>query len=166
MAKHWLAMICAALGVACAGAAEPRPVPGTGVAPPTRIPDPVESTLAPQGAPVTPAEVPREVRRAVAEDAARRFKVDASAVVLTRAEQVTWADGSLGCPEPGRMYTQQLVAGYRVVAKTTAGELTYHTDERGNVVNCASRVLPRKAIEKGHDATQPRTTPTPPAPDR
>ena len=160
MVKHWLAMICAALSVACAaGAAEPRPVPGTGVAPPTRIPDPVESTLAPQGAPVTTAEVPREVRQAVAEDAARRFKVDASAVVLTRAEQVTWPDGSLGCPEPGRMYTQNLVAGYRVVAKTTAGELTYHTDTRGNVVNCSSsRVLPR--------SVQPRTTPTPPTPDR
>ena len=165
MAKHWLAMICGALCVACAaGAAEPRPA--TGVAPPTRIPDPVESTLAPQGAPVTSAEMPREVRRAVAEDAARRFNVAPSAVVLTRAEQVTWPDGSLGCPEPGRMYTQNLVAGYRVVAKTAAGEMTYHTDARGNVVNCASRPLPRKPLEQDHDSAQPRTTPTPSTPDR
>ena len=30
------------------------------------------------------------------------------------AEAVTWSDGSLGCPEPGMMYTQALVPGYRV----------------------------------------------------
>lgn len=175
MAKHWVVMICSVLLVACAAnAAEPRPgtdasagtaSPTTGRAPPTRIPDPVESTLAPQGAPVTTAEMPGEVRRAVVEDAARRFKVEPSAVVLTRAEQVTWPDGSLGCPEPGRMYTQMLVAGYRVVAKTAAGEMTYHTDTRGNLVNCAAR-LPRKAVKQGGDAAQPGTTPPPTTPDR
>ena len=55
------------------------------------------------GEPVTTAatSVPREVRRAVVADAARRFKVAESAVVLTQAEQVTWNDGSLGCPQPG-----------------------------------------------------------------
>ena len=57
------------------------------------------------------------------------------------------------------MYTQNLVAGYRVVAKTAAGEMTYHTDARGNVVNCASRPLPRKPVEQDHDSAQPRTTP-------
>src|SRR4030095_6536080 len=159
MAKHWMAMICCALCVTAACPAEPptsasEDVPmKTGRAPPTRIPDPVEPTVAPQGAPVTAAQMAHERRQAVVEDAARRFKVEASAVVLTRAEQVTWPNGSLGCPEPGRMYTQMLVPGYRVVAKTTAGEMTYHTDARGNVVNCASR-LPRKAVEGAQDSAK------------
>ena len=56
--------------------------------------------------------------------------------VLARAERLTWSDGSLGCAEAGHMYTQMLVAGFRVVAKTSAGELTYHTDSRGRVVSC------------------------------
>jgi hypothetical protein len=125
----------------------------------------VELPPAPQGAPVSTAEMPREVREAVVADAARRFKVEASAVVLTRAEQVTWPNGALGCPEPGRMYTQMLVEGYRVVAKTAEGEMTYHTDARGSVVNCASGVLPRKAIEKTKDTAPPRTKPVPPSPN-
>lgn len=31
------------------------------------------------------------------------------------AVQVTWSDGSLGCPQPGQAYTQALVDGYWVV---------------------------------------------------
>src|SRR3954469_18921969 len=85
MTKHWMVMISSVLCAACATGAEPRPdsgtTPVTGRAPPTRIPEPVESALAPQGAPVTPAEMPRAVREAVVADAARRFKVEPSAVV-------------------------------------------------------------------------------------
>ena len=160
MAKYWMAMTCALLLVACtAGAREPTDG-GTGMAPPMRIPDPQESILAPQGTAVPTAEMPLEVRRAVTEEAARRFNVASSAVVLTRAEQVTWPDGSLGCPEPGRMYTQMLVSGYRVVAKTTAGELVYHTDSRGKLATCASKLTQPRGV------VQPRTTPPPPTPDR
>lgn len=42
---------------------------------------------------------------------------------LVSAEAVTFADGSLGCPSPGRSYTQALVDGLRVVV--TAGGTTY-----------------------------------------
>jgi hypothetical protein len=93
--------------------------------------------------------MPEAVRRAVVADAATRFNVSPNDVVLTRAEQVTWPDGSLGCPRPGRVYTQMLVPGFRVVAKTTAGELLYHTDGRGNAVNCASPyTLGPRSLEK------------------
>lgn len=180
MAKFVVLMMCSVLCVACAvRAAEPRPdsaaspqnpgttpstPPSTGMAPPHRIPVPVELPAAPQGTAVSTAQMPREVREAVVADAARRFKVESSAVVLTRAEQVTWPNGALGCPEPGRMYTQMLVPGYRVVARTTEGEMTYHTDARGNMVNCAAR-LPRKATEQVRDGAQPPTTQPKPSPD-
>ena len=131
-------------GAVSAGAAESalpsRPVlpRDTGVAPPTRIPNvPTESTQ-PQGTPVATAEIPKTVRRAVVADAARRFNVAESAVVLVRAEQVTWGDGSLGCPERGMYYTQNLVPGYVIVAKTDAGELVYHTDTREQSKSCGS----------------------------
>jgi hypothetical protein len=78
------------------------------------------------------------VRRAVVADAARRFAVDESAIVLTGAEQVTWGDGSLGCAERGRYYPQNPVTGYVIVAKAAAGELVYHTDARDQAKPCAS----------------------------
>jgi hypothetical protein len=109
----------------------------TGIAPPTRIPDPVDTSKVPHGSPIATSEVPRAVRRAVVADAARRLSVSTSAVVLTRAERVTWPDGSLGCPEPGRIYTQAVVAGFRLVAETTEGQLLYHTDALGRIANCA-----------------------------
>ncbi len=102
---------------------------------------------APTGQQVSTTAIPREVRHAVVADAAKRFNVAESAVVLTRAEQVTWPDGSLGCPQPGRMYTQMLVAGFRVAAKTTEGELTYHTDARGNIVSCASGMAGQRPVD-------------------
>jgi hypothetical protein len=120
------------LAAACASGEEKRATPR---APPVRIPAPALNEQ-PSGQPVSTTAIPAELRRAVVADAAKRFKVAESAVVLTRAEQVTWPDGSLGCPEPGMMYTQSLVPGFRVVAKTAEGELTYHTDTLGHLRNC------------------------------
>src|SRR4051812_26085577 len=65
-------------------AAEPaNPRLATGVAPPKRIPSPVAAPAADASEPVTIASVPVGVRRAVVADAARRFQVEPSAVVLT-----------------------------------------------------------------------------------
>jgi hypothetical protein len=129
------ALVTAVVFVPLVACSADKPAP-TGVAPPTRIPDAPKETAAPAGETVTGASVPREVRRAVVADAARRFQVAESAVVLSRAEQVTWNDGSLGCPQPGQMYTQMLVSGYRIIATTSAGQMEYHTDSHGFVVTC------------------------------
>lgn len=111
-------------------------LPAQSIAPPTRIPAPSRTDAIP-GAPITTGEIPRDVRRAVVTDAAQRFRVNTNAVVLADAERVTWPDGALGCPDPGINYPQVQVAGFRVVARTLAGELLYHTDSLGHVVNCA-----------------------------
>jgi hypothetical protein len=137
----WL--LAGALSVcALARAAEPASAP-IRIAPPQRIPDVSSGALLesqqPMGEPVNTASMPRGVRRAVVADAAKRFNVAESEVVLARAERLTWSDGSLGCPEPGLAYTQMLVAGFRVDATTSAGTLTYHTDSRGKVASCGAR---------------------------
>lgn len=124
----------ASLAPLAAGAGGTPPLEG--IAPPTRIPDQPNQSVEPAGADVDVASVPREVRRAVVADAARRFKVAESAVVLGKAEQITWSDGSLGCPQRGQMYTQMLVPGYRIVAITSAGQMIYHTDSHGFAVTC------------------------------
>jgi hypothetical protein len=128
-----LIVLCAVIASSRALATEPASP--RAIAPPTRIPytQPADS---PGGEAIATSVMPRAVRRAVVADAARRFKVSESAVVLARAEQLTWNDGSLGCPQPGQMYTQALVPGFRVVARTTEGEFLYHTDSHGQVLVC------------------------------
>ena len=76
-----------------------------------------------------PATVPDSLNAAVAAaraDAARRSGLPAQTLAVLRAESVTWSDGSAGCPQPGRMYTQALVPGYRIRIQAGAEMLDYH----------------------------------------
>lgn len=59
-------------------------------------------------------------------DLAATTGVDEAEVEVVSAEEVTWADGSLGCPEPDGMYTQALVPGYRIVLSVAGDEVAYH----------------------------------------
>jgi hypothetical protein len=77
-----------------------------------------------------------EVVRAARADAARRTGAAAESLALISAESVTWSDGSLGCPQPGVMYTQALVPGYRVRLRGPEGEMDYHASARGALVLC------------------------------
>jgi hypothetical protein len=115
--------------------------PLTGVAPPTRIPDGLAPDKQPVGEAIAISKVPRSVRRAVVAAAAKRFNVAESAVVLSRAERVTWSDAALGCPEHGRMYAQALVPGFRLEARAQAGLLVYHTDQGLRAVTCAAMAM-------------------------
>jgi hypothetical protein len=69
-------------------------------------------------------------------DAARRGAVSPEVFETVSVERVTWSDGSLGCPQPDRMYTQALVPGYRVRLRGPAGVLDYHASQRGALVLC------------------------------
>ena len=168
----WL--LAGALSLCVLAHAEESSAPARQTVPPKRIPEVVPGatleSLQPAGEPVNTASMPRDVRRAVVADAAKRFQVAEDAVVLASAEQVTWSDGSLGCPQPGYSYTQMLVSGYRVTATTTAGRMLYHTDTRGNVVTCGLPVRPsQKSADERTRGTgaEPRTQPPArDAPDR
>lgn len=140
--RHAIGLVAALALTLTAPAAErvSQPKSATsGRAPPQRIPSPVTETTIPPGEPMNIASVPVAVRRAVVADAARRFQVAESAVVLARAERVTWPDGSLGCPEPGRTYAQAQVPGYRLSARSAQGAFMYHADARGNLAICTPR---------------------------
>jgi hypothetical protein len=52
--------------------------------------------------------------------------VEPEAIEVIVAEEVTWSDGSIGCPEPDGMYTQALVEGYRIVLDVAGEEVHYH----------------------------------------
>lgn len=59
-------------------------------------------------------------------DLATTLGVDESVVEVVSQEEVTWRDGSLGCAEPGRMYTQALVDGTRIVLRVDGVDHEYH----------------------------------------
>jgi hypothetical protein len=87
------------------------------------------------------AELLDEVQLAIAELVADGVALDALSVRI--AEQVTWPDGAIGCPEPGGMYTQALVPGYRIVIDTPDGEVAFHGETGGLPVRCA---MPREPL--------------------
>ena len=74
------------------------------------------------------------VTNAVVSDAAQRTGRRKADLVVESAEPVTWADGSLGCPAPGAMYTMALVPGYRIRVRAGEEVLDYHASERGYFV--------------------------------
>lgn len=83
-------------------------------------------------------EVPPQILAIFQDDLARRALVKHAAISVVSATQQQWPDGSMGCREPGQMYTQMIVPGYRVVLKAAGNRYAYHSDRRGNFIVCAN----------------------------
>ena len=82
------------------------------------------------------------------QDAAQRTRLDTAQLRVALAETVTWPDGAIGCPEPGRQYAQVLVSGYRIRITAGSETLEYHGSVRGQVMFCpASRIQPPTAVD-------------------
>lgn len=81
--------------------------------------DPVSSSTPAPGAD-TPA-----ARASVAALAAQ-LDLGEDEIVVTKVEEVTWKDGSLGCAEQGTMYTQALVDGQRIVLEAGGETHEFH----------------------------------------
>ena len=118
----------------------PLPPPQSPLPTPTDVTGPVE--ILPPGqepgsepAPLT-GEVPQDLLDAVLDDLVERMGVDRAAITVERSGAVIWRDGSLGCPQPGMMYTQALVPGYQIVLRVGEDTYDYHASESGNFVLC------------------------------
>jgi len=61
-------------------------------------------------------------------DLASRLGVTEREILFLSGEGKTWNDGSLGCPEPGVMYTQAQVHGWVLKFGHRQQVFTYHTD--------------------------------------
>src|SRR4029453_2441464 len=100
--------LAANLALACGAEPEERGTPAT----PIMTPSP---TAAPTPAGETPpvqSNVPQGILDPILNEATALANVARGQLVIVRADPVVWNDGSLGCPEPGKMYTQALVHGY------------------------------------------------------
>ncbi len=60
-------------------------------------------------------------------DLAARQGVETTAITVVSTDEVTWRDGSMGCPEPGMNYTQALVPGIRVILELDGVRYEYHS---------------------------------------
>lgn len=77
------------------------------------------------------------LKEAVRDDALRAWPELQRTQLRVQAEAVTWADSSLGCPQPGLAYTQALVPGWRLVVRGPGLEVVYHASQRGQWLLCA-----------------------------
>jgi hypothetical protein len=94
--------------------------------------------------PVTAPSVPTgsNVDIAVA-DLATRLDIDPTEIQIVSVEEVTWPDGSLGCPRPGMSYTQALVDGQLIVLSVDGTDYEYHSGRTGDPFYCpADRATP------------------------
>lgn len=149
--RHLIGMLLA-LGLAlsaCGGTTTPG-APPTSTSTPSTPEDPVETTTpdptTPEptspdgtGGPALPPAVTEraDVQAAIIAEA-QRAGVEPAAVAIVSYEEVTWTDGSIGCPQPGVMYTQALVPGHRLVLAVDGQEAHYHQARDRDFSYCAS----------------------------
>ncbi len=104
-------------------------------------------TTPPSSEPAPPSElptldVPATPVAVATDDLAARLGLAADAISLVLTEDVTWSDGSLGCPEPGMAYTQALVDGFRIVLAAGGVEYHYHAAIGSDPFYCANPSRP------------------------
>ena len=135
-------LLLAAFVAGCSSAASPTPsvaAPSVAQSGAVSQPSPADSVTRPSfpalspGADPTgkPVVLPKSVLDPILADAASRSGVAVDRLVVVTALSITWSDGSMGCPEPGQVYTQVILEGYRVSIR--ADTTTY--DYRGAGMN-------------------------------
>src|SRR6185503_2276137 len=81
-------------------------------------------------------EAPAELLDKIRAELASEQGVSAADVKVISADSVNWPNGALGCPKPGRMYTQAIVPGYRVLLEAGGKRFTYNASTRGSYKRC------------------------------
>lgn len=81
-------------------------------------------------------EVPGEILEEIVADLAQALGAAPGEIEVLHDEAVTWSDGSLGCPEPDKVYMQMLVPGYRVILGHGGQQYDYRASERGTFRLC------------------------------
>jgi hypothetical protein len=73
---------------------------------------------------------------AVIADLSRRFNVDPGRVEVLENKEVTWADSSLGCPEPGVGYLTVLTPGRQIILGVDGKQYHYHAGRDNQFFYC------------------------------
>jgi hypothetical protein len=106
--------------------------PNSGVQSPTSAPPVAQQ-------PATQTTVSPEAQAGVdaaLQDAAAHLGIDKTELHVDDIQSREWGDASLGCPQPGILYSQIVTPGFLVLVSTGSKHLEYHADSRGHVVLC------------------------------
>ena len=125
---RWICGGLATLALAACATLDPEPVQTRADHDPRREPEAANQA--------TGSQVMQPMLDEIRADAAQRAGVAPDKVKILTVEAVTWADGSLGCPEPGMMYAQALVRGYRITVDAAGTTLDYHAGPQSRFVHC------------------------------
>lgn len=105
----------------------------------TTLPDRVDPSrvTVPETTPPVTGEVPQGILDEILADASERAGVPVAEFTVRKSEAATWSDGSLGCPQPGELYTQAIVDGYWVELVAPDGTvLDYRVGDGGDFRLC------------------------------
>jgi len=69
-------------------------------------------------------------------DLASTLNINNDQITLLNSIEMTWPNSALGCPEPGKGYSQSQVPGYRIWLEAGGVEYIYHADLSGQVILC------------------------------
>ena len=126
-----LALAILLVAIACGGPAASQPAGSVQAS--FATPRPPDVPL--QTPPNVPG-LPTAILHMVRTEAARLADVSVDEVGVVAATQVTWNDGSLGCPLPDEMYTQAIVSGYQIIVKAGEEEYDFRVASDGDFRVC------------------------------
>jgi len=142
-----LACVCA-VGVAAVSACSvsAQSTGGTG-SKPVR-----ENPAQTSGAQPVEGEVPADTLDKLRAEVASQQGVSEADVKVVSAQSVIWPNGALGCAQPGQMYTQMTVPGYRVELEASGRRFVYHASQKGQFKVCprsspSTRPVPAEAAK-------------------
>jgi len=78
-------------------------------------------------------------------DLAHRLGIETGEIGVVRRVAVTWPDGSLGCPQEDKMYTQALVEGELIILRAGSQNYEYHSGKGRAPFYCEH---PKKPLAK------------------
>jgi hypothetical protein len=90
------------------------------------------------------------------DDLVKRLTADPTAITVVTVEEVVWPDGALGCPQPGRAYTQVPVDGLRILLEHDGAEFAYHSGGTTGPFLCG----PLELTDPGDPTDRQGTVPT------
>lgn len=97
------------------------------------------------GVSASPEAEPGPQATVAIEDLAGRLGVAVGEISLISEKNVTWRDGSLGCPKKDMMYTQALVPGALIMLAAGDKEYQYHSGQGRPPFYCAAPQSPAPA---------------------
>jgi hypothetical protein len=135
MVRYAFAAAAAALMLVAGGCAQSDDQPGAGSPSAAEPEESVNESPTPDPESGGSGQPRGSAADAVA-DLSKRLGAEQGQIGVVSVEEVTWRDGSMGCPRPGMMYPQVLTNGTRVVLEHDGKRYEYHSGGQRSAFLC------------------------------